>query len=440
MVLLKFKVMGLGYVGLTLALTLADRGYKVVGVDIDQQKIEKLRSGKPTFYEPQLDLLLNSTISSGNISFSNKLEKDDEETTFIICVNTPLDESTYQPKLDSLKNVCNEIGENIKKNDLLINRSTVPIRTTRDIIKTIVENKSGLKAGVDFSLACAPERTLQGAALQELRQLSQVVGGIDEDSIDRTANIFNKLTRIIVRVSSLEAAELIKLIDNTYRDITISIGNLYGKICEKLNLDAREVISAANFGYQRNKILYPGAGVGGGCLTKDPFLLLSSLGNELNLDLIRTSRKINDSMIEDTKKLIKSSFDKSSKKLANSKTLILGFAFKGVPETDDIRFSPTIPIIKFLKEQNAILFGFDTAVPAETIQSLDVTPIPEIYSDTFDCVIILNNNPKFRNLDFKRLENDSTKPLLVIDGWYMYDSESVNKLGINYFALGSKSN
>jgi UDP-N-acetyl-D-mannosaminuronic acid dehydrogenase len=247
------------------------------------------------------------------------------------------------------------------------------------------------------------------------------------------------VTETVVKVSSLEAAELIKLLDNTYRDITISIGNLYGKICEKLNLDAKEVIEAANHGYSRNKILFPGAGVGGGCLVKDPYLLLYSLDEQINLDLIKASRKINDSMISDTITLIKSSFKKIGKKIANSKILVLGFAFKGTPLTDDMRFSPTLPIIDFLQNEGAKIYGYDIVVKSQDIQELGIENVSQIYEkNSYDCIILMNNNQEFRELDFKKLEGDNGS-LLVIDGWYMYDSKELYELGIKYFALGAKN-
>jgi len=429
--------MGLGYVGFTLALILADVGYNVIGIDKDKKKIEKLKLGQAPIYEPQIEYFLNSAIATGRISFSENIPAITEKSVYMICVGTPIDEQTHQPFLENLKSVAVEIGKHIKKGELVVLRSTVPVGTTRNFVRKIIEQESNLKTPSEFFLAFAPERTLQGAALKELRQLSQIIGGIDSESVEKATSIFNNVTRTIVKVSSLEAAEVIKLLDNTYRDITIAIGNLCGKMCSNLNLDAREVIEAANYGYSRNKILFPGAGVGGGCLIKDPYLLISSLSGKMNLDLLKTTRKINDSMIEDTIKLIESSYRQCSKNLTNSKILVLGFAFKGAPDTDDIRYSPTLPVIEHLKKQGSKLYGYDPVVSTEVIKSLGVESVSEIYGNQkFDCIIIMNNSPKFRNLDFKKLENKANGSLLVIDGWYMYDVQSLNRMGINYFAIG----
>jgi UDP-N-acetyl-D-mannosaminuronic acid dehydrogenase len=429
--------MGLGYVGLTLALILANFGFKIIGIDKDITKIQSLKNGNPTIYEEQIEQYLNSALSSNNIQFEEQLSTNHEKNTFIISVGTPINEN-HVPQLENLKNVAIEVGKNLKKNDLVILRSTVPVGTTRNFVKPLLEKESGLNAPKDFHLVFAPERTLQGKALKELTELSQIIGGLDDVSVESAASIFNKTTRTIVRVSNLESAEMIKLLDNTYRDITISIGNLFGKICDKKNLDAKEIIEAANYGYSRNKILFPGAGVGGGCLVKDPYLLLDSLKNDEHLSkLVLDSRIINDSMIEDTKHLIDTSFKKTDRTIANSKILILGFAFKGFPNTDDIRFSPSIPIVNYVREKGADLYGFDPVVSSKTIESLGIQSTNDIYEQKYDCVIILNNNPKFKNLDFDKLRKEK---LTIIDGWYMYDVKTLSKLGINYFALGMALN
>ena len=386
-------------------------------------------------YEKKIEQVLNSVISSNKITFDEKITKDDDETVFMVCVSTPINNQTHQPILDNLQSVTEEIGKNIKKGEMVILRSTVPIGTTRNFVTPLLEKESGLKCQDDFHLVFAPERTLQGNALEELRTLPQIIGGIDIKSTDLASSLFNKITKKIVKVSSLEAAEVIKLFDNTYRDTTIAIGNLFGKICDKINLDSHEVITAANNGYQRNKILFPGAGVGGGCLVKDPYLLLASLDPSLDLTLISSTREINDSMINDTKKLIESSFQKTGKKIEHTKILILGFAFKGFPATDDVRFSPTLPIIDFLKIKDAELFGYDPNVKKESIERLGVNGISSMFDEIIDCVIIMNNNPNFKDIDFKKFKTNSSKPLLVIDGWYMYNSDMIND--IDYFALGS---
>jgi len=166
--------------------------------------------------------------------------------------------------------------------------------------------------------------------------------------------------------------------------------------------------------------------------------LLSSFDDSIDLDIIKSSRRTNDSMIQETINLLKGSFKKVGKTISQSKILVLGFAFKGIPDTDDVRYSPTLPLIEFLEKEEAILFGYDPNVSEDVINNLGVENISDIYEKEIDCVLIMNNNPKFKNLDFEKFKKNTSNSLLVIDGWYLYNSELVNKTGINYFALGSK--
>jgi len=434
----KVNVLGLGYVGLTLALVLANVGHKVTGVDIDKKRIELLKSGKPTMYEPQLEYVLKSNLEKRNIEFSTSLSKD-SSSYHIVSVGTPINDKK-EPILDYLSNALSQVGQVLNKGDTVILRSTVPIGVTRNTAKPILEKTSKLKCPEEFHLAFCPERTLQGNALEELRKLPQIVGGIDEKSVEEATKLFHTMSKTIVKVSTLESAEITKLIDNSYRDITISIGNMIGKMCSKLGIDAKEVIESANYGFDRTNVLFPGAGVGGGCLRKDPYLMLSSLDNSRILDLVRTAREVNDSMTQETIELIEEGFNKLGKKIRGARILILGFAFKGEPKTDDIRYSPTIPIIEFLKKEGAILDGYDPVVPHESIKSLQVNPTSIGECSNYDCVIIANNNNEFKNLNFEKFGNENSDTLLIIDGWYLYDSKILNQQpGLRYLALGGKN-
>ena len=434
---MRIVVLGLGYVGLTLALTLADVGLSVIGVDKSGRRIKQLNKLNVPIYEPQIKEVLERTIKAGRIQFLERIPALDASVAYVIAVGTPADGTTREPLLQNYKNAAIQISERLKRGDLVIQRSTVPVRTARTILKKILEENSNLKASTDFYLSCAPERTLQGNALKELRELTQIVGGIDEASTEKTVKIFKRMTDEIIRMSSLDAAELVKLIDNTYRDITISIGNTYGKICDSLGLDAREIIEAANYRYARNNILLPGAGVGGGCVGKDAYLLMSSMSEHVNLDLIKTAREINDSMVGDTIALISNAFEKAGSKIRGSKILILGFAFKGDPPTDDIRFSPTLHIVDFLRDRQAEIFGHDAIVSRDEIESLGIRHVSDIYSDVYDCVILMNSSSSYKEIDFQRLGRGGSP--LVIDGWYMYDVKALQNLGVRYFALGAKN-
>jgi len=319
---------------------------------------------------------------------------------------------------------------------LIILRSTVTVGTARTIVKTHFEKSTRLNAGFDFYLASAPERTVEGKALQELFELPQIIGSENEESIDRAANIFNKITKTVIRVSSYEAAEIVKLFDNTSRDVNIALGNQFGLICEKLGLQSKEIVDAANYGYPRNRILISGAGVGGQCLVKDPYFLIESVKDKMDLRWIEEARKINDSMPFHVIELIQTVFKKMGKNIQNSKILILGISFKGIPETDDTRYSPAIPVIDYLRKQSAVVYGYDPIVPDQIISALGVTPIDPYVLDGIDCIVIMNNNKRFKELDLEKIKSKTKLPMAIIDGWQMIDPTYAKDLGINYKGVG----
>ncbi len=435
-------VLGLGYVGLTLAVTLAKFSNPIYGIEIDKNKVTTLSQGLPPIYEPGLGNLLMEVIQKNSLKLNNKLTKEiaDLVDTYIICIGTPIDDHTKKPIFTYLDKIIKEIASFLKKGDLVIVRSTVTVGTTKNRIKKTLEELSHLKFGRDFYLCSAPERTVEGKALQELLQLPQIVGSDDEKSIDKTANIFNKITKTVIRIPSFDAAEVIKLFDNTSRDVNIALANQFGLICEKLGLASKEIIEAANFGYSRNRIFIAGAGVGGQCLVKDPYFLIDSVNEKLDVSLIRKAREINDSMPQHVISLIESIFKEMNKKISNSRILVLGFAFKGKPETDDMRYSPTLPILEYLKNKSVDVVGYDPMVPQEKIKNLGIKfEEPELIENV-DCILIMNNNSKYLEIDFKKIKQNSKEPVGIMDGWQLLDVSYIKDLGFIYRGVGMVNN
>lgn len=296
---IKFKhigVVGLGYVGLTLALTLADVGFKVKGFDTDPKVMRSLSQGKSHILEPGLDTFLKDYLGKNfylvpNFSGSNNCD------VYFVAVGTPLKQGKT-PNLSYLKDAATNIGKVLKNGDTVILRSTVPIAVTRKVVLPILERVSGLHGGQDFLLAFAPERTVEGKALEELRALPQIVGGLNHASADAAANIFSFITNSTVFVNSLEEAEMVKLINNTYRDVTFGFANEVSLISRRWGVDTKRVIEAANHGYERSRIPMPSPGVGGYCLEKDPFIFALS-AREKNYEplLFLHARRVSDQMI-----------------------------------------------------------------------------------------------------------------------------------------------
>src|SRR3989338_4696816 len=365
-------VLGLGYVGLTLALTLADLGFKVRGFDINPAVRKSLAVGKPHFYEDGLSQILKDHFNKNFKSVDN-FNRENNCDVYFIAVGTPLDKNK-KPDLKYLKNAVERVAKVLKTGDAVILRSTVPIGTTRTVVAPILEKHSGLKAGEGFFLAFAPERTVEGKALEELRTLPQVIGGINRVSADFSANIFSHMTHSTVLVDSLEEAEVVKLINNTYRDVMFSFSNELSLICHRLGINTHRVIEAANRGYERSNVHLPSPGVGGACLEKDPFILLHSVQSK-DHSLVRHARVVSDRMVDHVAETAVSFLKEHKKEVKNPKVLVLGFAFKGRPVTSDMRGSTTVPLIKRLQKFTKNVYGYDLAVKRSDISSLKVKPV-----------------------------------------------------------------
>jgi UDP-N-acetyl-D-mannosaminuronic acid dehydrogenase len=430
---MKINIVGLGYVGQTLAVVLADVGFKVYGSEKDEKTLESIKKCESHIKEPGINLLLKKYLNKN--LFVGKPEEviTNDVDAFIIAVTSPVDKKTKLPNLEIVKSAVYEIKDRLKPGQCVFLRSTVPVGTTRNVVKPILE-ESGLKAGEDFYLAFTPERTAEGVALKELRMLPQIIGGINDKSVDEAAKIFRRTTPTILCVSSLEAAELIKLLDNSYRDLRFAYANEIGRYCEKIGLNTFEIVNAANQGYPRNNIPVPSPGVGGACLTKDPYILIDcakKVGE--NLDLVSKSRDINEQV---TKRMVEEL--KKHGQLKNKKIFVAGFAFKGKPETNDMRDSPTIDLVKYLSFENALIVGFDTCVEEEKIRSLGVEHVKNIEDGIKDAdvAIFMTNHEFFSNLDAKEIFSKMKKDGIVYDGWGIFNKHEIEKMGLVYKGVG----
>ncbi len=431
----RVSIVGLGFVGLTLALTLADEGFEVFGIEKEENIRKKLENKMPPFYEPGLESLLDYHLNK-NFKIFDKISLDCE--VYIISVGTPLSKEG-EPDLSHLEEATKEVGKNLKYGDLVILRSTVPVGTCRNFVIPILEKESNLKCGKDFYLSFAPERTIEGKALQELRTLPQVIGGYDQNSLDLTANLFLELTPSIVSLDSLEEAEFVKLLNNTFRDTIFSFANEFSLICEKFNLNATKIIMAANEGYPRDRIPVPSPGVGGYCLTKDPYFYIK-IAKDIKemLSLPEIGRKINEKIPKVIFEKISKTLKNSGKEISNSKIFIIGFAFKGEPETSDVRESTTLDLLEFFKNETKNIYGYDPVVPKEDIESLGVkfSNIEKGFKDA-DVVIIMNNHGSYKNIDIYKTLSSMKKPGIFCDYWYTFPSKTIKQIeGITYIGPG----
>lgn len=412
--MLKVCIVGLGYVGMTLAMHSARSGYEVHGIEILEETFNSISNGKTNFHEPGLDELLSTSL--GNNFFVYKdVPRDQEFDIVIITVGTPLvDAKSKKPNIGILENAINSVMHLINEDNLLILRSTIPVGLSREISKNILGSK-GIVANISF----CPERTAEGRALSELRSLPQIISGINKDSADRARIFFEPLVDEIIESSSLEEAELIKLFNNTYRDSVFAISNTFNKIAQFYGVDGSTVINNANLNYPRSSIPKPGF-VAGPCLEKDAYILSSRMDEDHLKDFIKKIRYANESLeISFADKLL--NIIKLNNKM---NVLISGIAFKGIPQTNDLRGSSSIKILERLESCKNQIIIHDFMNKKRNLEeftgfkSLDSEDFCKSNKQNYDLIVILNNHPSYKNLSSKEFVNAQiNKGAKVIDSW-----------------------
>ena len=338
-------VMGLGYIGLPTASLLATKGFTVTGVDVSQKVVDTINKGEIHIVEPDLDILVKSAVHSGNLSASLEPVEAD---VFIIAVPTPFKDggpdhiSGKKPDLSYIEAATKKISPFIKPGNLVILESTSPVGTTDEVVAEILK-QDGHSIGEDVYIAHCPERVLPGRILIELVENDRVVGGINEESTAVTVEFYERFVRGAVLPTTAKTAEMVKLTENSSRDVQIAFANELSMVCETETINTWEVIDLANR-HPRVNILQPGPGVGGHCIAVDPWFIVDRSPECSNL--IRTAREVNDAkpgwVIERVKRC--------ADKFKSPVIACLGLAFKA--DVDDLRESPASDIVKKLQEEN----------------------------------------------------------------------------------------
>ena len=438
-------VVGVGTIGLPLATFLAHKGFSVRGLDVSEKRVEQINSCT-VVYEYQ-DLLKKVT-DNGNLKATTNPEKalQDVEAIFI-CVPTPLN-TKNEMDISNLYDVSKKISPHLKKGMMLIFESSVAIGTTKQVSKNI-EELTELRFGKELGLAYCPERynptpmkkdkqdpefnTQSRGESFSVDKISRVVGGIDEKSTKIAKLFYSEFIRTEVsELSSIEAAEATKLLENIFRDVNIALVNELAKIFPKFGLDVFEIINAAKtkpFAYMPH---YPGAGVGGECIPVDTWYLISQ-AEKLGIDskLMKTARMVNDSMPEYVIELLEEELKKVNKKIDSSKVSVLGLCYKkNIP---DIRLSPTFPLLEKLATKNVETIICDPVY--EGIKSpINLTPISEAFKDS-DVIILMTDHDDFKKIDFVKIKNEM-KSHIIIDGRNLFKDKKLEELGFAYRVVG----
>jgi UDP-N-acetyl-D-mannosaminuronic acid dehydrogenase len=429
-------VLGLGYVGLTLAATMASVGFRVWGIEIRPQVVADLRKGQPHFHEPGLQDHLSRTVESGALTVHESIPTECDATVYIITVGTPLGPNS-RARLDMIEHTAREVAGAMPPNALVVLRSTVRLGTTRSVVAPILE-----ATGRACDLAFCPERTLEGSALKELRTLPQIVGGATLQATVRASQLFQFITVTTIRVANLETAETIKLVDNTQRDVHFAFSNEVARICDAIGVSAAEVINAGKLGYQRTNLPLPGP-VGGPCLEKDPYIMaegVEALG--VTPELTLAARRLNEAQPAQSMAALKRIVDQIDGFPKNPVIALLGLAFKGQPETDDLRGTMARPILEAIKERfpGATLRGFDAVVAAEAIRDFGLAPAPTLAEAvaSANLAVITNNHPVFAGMPVETLSATMAKPAMIYDFWNTFYGRTLRLApGTGYMALGS---
>lgn len=420
-------VYGMGFVGLTLATALANSGYKVTGVDIDEGLIKDLRSNKLHIQEDGLQLALQSASDQDSLTFTS--QRVENCNIHIIAVGTPINNAVVDTS--ALESVSRSIADILKINDTIIVRSTVPAGTSRDLVLRTIEQYSDLKAGADFNLAFAPERTVEGQAYTELFTLPQIVGGFTKECSYAAGEVFRKITTKIIYLDTLEEAEFCKLLNNSYRDLTFAFSNAFALSVQGTGIDAAKVLNAAGLDYIRGKLPKPSPGVGGYCLTKDPQLLNASFPQCREIGAFtKLSRQINEDSIALPVRRFEEFIDTNAIK-EKLNILIIGVAFKGNPETNDMRGSTSITIGQMLLELGHSVAYHDCVITDYELESKGFISTRQRVK-FYDAIFLLNNHVNNPMKLWEYLDKINTK--FICDAWSQINPDSIPR-GTCYASL-----
>lgn len=335
-------ILGLGYIGLPTACLLADAGMRVLGVDTNARLLDELRHARSTFYEPDLDAKVRSVVRSGHLAFSGTPAEAD---TFLICVPTPF-KGKHAPDISFVEAAVTAIAPFVRPGNLVLLESTIPVGTTEKMAELLgaqrpdlVAAERGLGARWLFSMAHCPERVLPGRILRELVENDRIVGGADAEATRKGVEFYRKFVKGKVEGTDSRTAEMIKLTENSFRDVNIAFANELSLICRELGLDVWRVIELANR-HPRVNILRPGPGVGGHCIAVDPWFLVDSVPETARL--IRTAREVNDAKPG----TVIAQALAAVRERPGATVACLGLTFK--PDVDDLRQSPALQIVEEL--------------------------------------------------------------------------------------------
>ncbi len=411
-------VIGLGYMGLPMAALLAQNGLKVTGVDIDADKVASLKTGAVPFDEPGLGEVLESAIKSGNLTFVTKVPKAD---FFIVAVPTPFVISTRTSDLSYVRSATKSIAPLLEKGNIVILESTVPPATCTNVMVPIFEEIAHLENTKDFHVVHCPERAFPGNTMKEIVFNDRMVGADNVEAGEKVVKLYESFVQGSIYLTNSATAEMVKLMENTYRDVNIALANEFAKIAEENDVNIWEAISLANK-HPRVNVHLPGPGVGGHCIAIDPWFLTET---SERASLIRAARHINDDMPMHVVRLTTSLMPKGSKRVT-----LLGVAYK--PDVDDARETPATHIMELFRQR-----GFDARAHDFHVKHTDfeLHELDEALADA-DALILVTHHALYKDLDPRRIAK-LVRNRLLIDTRNHLDHKKWAEAGFTIKVLGN---
>ncbi len=386
-------IIGLGYVGLPLALEFARAGFRTTGIDVDAKKVDAILAGRSYIVDVD-DAEIAEQVGAGRLTATTDFGAIEGLETVNICVPTPL-RKTKDPDLTFVVSAVNEISRHLRRGQLVILESTTYPGTTEEVVQPALE-ASGLEVGRDFCLAFSPERIDPGNARYNTRNIPKVVGGVTPHCTEVAKTLYEQCVEKVVPVSSPRVAEMVKLLENTFRSVNIGLVNEIALMSHALGIDVWEVIEAAKtkpFGFMA---FYPGPGLGGHCIPIDPFYLSwKAKMNGFEPRFIELAGHINEGMPRFVVEKVTDALNGQQKSVRGSRIHVLGVAYK--PGVNDIRESPALNVMRLLHDKGALLSYSDPYIPAirEEGIELDSLPLQNGYLGDVECVVILTNHREF---------------------------------------------
>lgn len=423
----RLAVIGLGYVGLPVAASFAQIGFDVLGVDIVESRIQRINAGESPIEgeEPGLQELLAEVIGGGKLRATSDYADLKDREVILIDVETPVD-ADHRPRYEALRAVLGSLGPVLADGALVIVESTISPGTMSKVVQPLLEQSSGKKLNVDFYLGNCPERVMPGKLLANLRTLSRVVGGMMPETADCMVSLYRHIVEGDLDPTDCITAELVKTVENAYRDVQIAFANEVALVSEAVGGDVWKVRELVNKSPGRAMLL-PGAGVGGHCIPKDPWLLADgAAGAEVPLRLIPAARAVNDSMPQHVADLLEDALDEAGGSLKGARILVMGYAY--LENSDDTRNSPSAVLVDELKRRGAEAVVHDPYVAAYQGDLLEK-------AQGCDAAVLMVKHDGYKSLNLSTFrEKLATK--LLIDGRNVYQETQAENAGLRYVKIG----